>query len=1002
MRTLRPGRSSPCSSTIHPLKLRHSARLFGAKSILASGGNVSTSDEIIEFGPFRLRIGERLLQRDGVAIDIGSRSLDVLVALIERAGEVISQRDLIARAWVGLVVDEANLRVNIANLRKCLGQGVDGARYIVNIPGRGYSFVAPVSRRRLQPTSRLTQAPQSQPDSPANADSMPDLTALQYGLPEKNSRLIGRDDSIAEVVHLLETHRFVSIVGTGGMGKTSVAVCVAHEMLDPFDGAVYFVDISSLTDSSLVPSTIASVLGLKVQLHDPMPSIVAFLSARRALVVLDNCEHLIEKAVDIAERLHKSAPHTHVLTTSRELLRANGEHVYVLPPLESPPPTGDLTATDAMSFPAVQLFLERAAAAGVREPLTNDMAAIAGEICRRMDGIALAIELAASRVRSHGVHGTAELLNSRFNLLWQGRRSALPRHQTLQAMLDWSYNLLSETDRRVLCRLSVFVGSFDLEAVRWVATDDSIDEMGATAAVGSLLDKSLLSSPALHGLSSLRLLETTRAYASKMLAESAEFSAVSRKLAEYLIAQFAREGNGRVGFADRLTVQVGNIRAALAWAFAEAGDSPMGVRLAALAAPIFLKLCLLAECHHWCSLARSRLGAQAGTFTHLALQESLAISAMFTRGNSAEVRESIEDGLQLAQALGDQQRELALLAGLHIYMTRVGDFKGAIEVSRRSIELAHRVESPAGIVMSEWMLGCTFHLNGDQAGAIRHSEEGFKQAAARGVTKFDLFGYGHRTRALIVLARALWLSGAVDRAAQVARQAVEEAAQSEQPVNRCIALLYSSTVFLWRGDVEEAAAHVGQLIQHATRYSLDPYLAVGIALSGEVALLKGDHRAAADQIREALGRLHAEKHHVLTTTVTRTMSETLLRCGETVEAEAMIAAALERAEAQRDPFDMADLLRTRAQVGLVSGRLDASAAEAMLLRSIELAKRQSARSLELRAEMALGELLASMGRASEAQDRLAAAYEGFTEGHETRDLKAARQLIKSWRLETGV
>jgi predicted ATPase/DNA-binding winged helix-turn-helix (wHTH) protein len=950
---------------------------------------VPNSYEIIEFGPFRLRASERLLQRNGVAVELGSRSLDVLIALVERAGEVISQRELLTRAWSGLVVDEANLRVNIASLRKSLAEGVDGARYIVNVPGRGYSFVAPVTRVPLEP-----EAPSGPPSAPR--------AIVEHSLPERPGRLIGRDATIAALSEQLVQHRFVSIVGPGGMGKTAVAIRVAHELLDAFAGAVFFVDLGSLDDASLIVGTMASVLGLKVQSQDAMPSILGFLSGRQALLVLDNCEHLIEKAAELAERLYSSAPHTHVLATSRESLRARGEHVHVLTPLESPSATGDLTASDAMTFPAVQLFMERAAAGGAREPLTNEMAVIAGEICRRMDGIALAIELAASRVRSHGVRGTAELLDSRFNLLWQGRRSALPRHQTLQAMLDWSYNLLSEADQRVLYRLSVFTGPFELRAAQWIAADGAIDAASVAAAVGSLIDKSLLSSSTLNGSSYLRLLDTTRSHASTKLAASGELHPVSRKLTEYLIVQLSRrEDDGKLRHTDRHAVQVGDTRAALAWAFADPGDSALGVRLAALAAPLFLEMSLLEECHHFCDLALARLGGEAGSTAHLVLQEALAISAMFTRGNGDEVRESIEHGLRLAQTLGDQERELGLLAGLHIFMTRVGDFNGAIEVGRRSIELAQGVDSPAGIVMAEWMLGCALHLTGDQAGAQRHSEEGFKRAAARGVTKLDLFGYGHRTRALIVLARTLWLSGAVDRAAQVARQAVEEAEQNEQPVNRCIALLYSATVFLWRGDVGEAEGLVSRLIQHATRYSLGPYRAVGIALSGEVALLEGNYRNAVDRIREALGNLHAERHHVLTTTLSRSMSEALLHCRELVEAEAMISSALERAEAQHEPFDMADLLRTRARVGIASGRLDARAAEAMLLRSIELATRQCALSLELRSAMALGELLVNEGRAEEAHTRLAAVYGRFTEGHATRDLGNARQLLEAWRLVIG-
>ncbi len=955
------------------------------------------SDEIVEFGPFRLYVAGRLLQQNGAAVQLGSRSLDLLIALVERAGEVLSRRELIARAWSGLVVDEANLRVNIASLRKCLGEGEDGARYIVNVPGRGYSFVAPVIRTRIASPSRTLDANRS-PD--AHSGSQPPVPASEHSLPERLGRLIGRDASVGALVELLTTHRFVSIIGPGGMGKTTVAICVAHTMRDAFGGAVHYVDLVSVTDGSLVPATIASVLGLKVQAQDPKPSILAFFGARRALLVLDNCEHLIDETAALAEWLYKSAPQIHLLATSRELLRAEGEHVHVLPPLDVPPVSDGMTASDAMAFPAVQLFMNRVAASGAQETLTDEIAPLAVEICRKMDGIALAIEWAAGRVRSHGVRGTAELLNSRFNLLWRGRRSALPRHQTLQAMLDWSYNLLSESERHVLYRLAVFVGPFQLAAAQWIAADAVLTKAEVVAAIEGLIDKSLLSSSILNGSSYLRLLDTTRAYASAKLAESGELNSVSRKLVEYLIAQLNRSHereNERRG-ADRDVVQVGNMRAALAWAFSEAGEDALGVRLAALVVPHFLGMSLLDECHRWCKAALLRLGPQEGSATHLILQEALAISALFTRDNGDEVRDSIERALRLARTLNDPERELGLLAGLHIFLIEIGDSRGVVEVSWRTIELARRVDSAAGIVMSEWMLGCAYHLAGDQAGALRHTEEGFRQAAARGVTKVDMYGYSHRTRALIVLARALWLSGAVDRAARVAHQALEEPEQNAQPVNVLVAeLLYASTVFLWRGDVEESEALVSRLVENVSRYSFGPWMAFGVALSGEVALLRGEFRTAANRLREALGILHAEGRLLLTTMLSRSMSEGLLECGEILEAEAMITAALERAEARHESFDMPELLRTRAQIGIVSGRLDPRAAETMLRQSIELANSQCALSLELRSAMALGALLASEGRADEAHTIMAGVYGRFTEGYETRDLRTARQLIETWR-----
>ena len=393
------------------------------------------TDEAVEFGPFRLHVAARLLQRNGAAVDLGSRSLDLLIALVERPGEVLSRRELIAHAWPGLVVDEANLRVNIASLRKCLGEGKDGARYIVNLPGRGYSFVAPVTRARIESSCRELEATRF---SEPRCGGEPPVSASGHSLPERFGRLVGRDASVHALVELLAQRRFVSIIGPGGMGKTTVAICVAHAMLDAFDGEVYYVDLVSVTDASLVASTIASVLGLQVQLRDIKPSILAFLDARKTLLILENCEHLIEQAAAVAEWLYQSAPQTYLLATSRELLRAEGEHVHILPPLDVPLLSDAVTASDAMAFPALQLFMDRVAASGVQEKLSDETAVLAVQICRKMDGIALAIEWAAGRVRSHGLRGTAELIDSRLSLLWHGRRSAPPRHQRLQTMLDWS------------------------------------------------------------------------------------------------------------------------------------------------------------------------------------------------------------------------------------------------------------------------------------------------------------------------------------------------------------------------------------------------------------------------------------------------------------------------------------------------------------------------------------------------------------------------------------
>ena len=966
------------------------------KNQLHTSSRLPETSEVVEFGPFRLHVAKRVLQRHGLAVKLGSRSLDLLIALVERAGEIISHRELIARAWSGLVVDEANLRVSIASLRKCLGDGKGGARYIVNLPGRGYTFVAPVSQVRSETPSSQHEITRH-PD--LNFAGQAPVPFSERSLPEPLGRLIGRERSVQEIVELLTNHRFVSIVGPGGMGKTTVAISVAHTMLHAFDGAVYYVDLASVTDPALVPGAIASVLGLQMQVHDPKSSILAFFGARPALIVLDNCEHLIDEIAFLAELLYKRSPQTHILATSRELLRVEGEHVHILPALDAPPVSAGMTASVALAFPAVQLFMDRVAASGVQEALTDELAPLTVEICRKMDGIALAIELAAARVRSHGLQGTGELINSRFNLLWQGRRSAPPRHQTLEAMLDWSYNLLSERERCVLYRLALFVAPFKLEAAQWIAADAGTTAVQVAEATASLIDKSLLSPSILNGASYLRLLDTTRTYASAKLADAGEVNAVSRRLAEYLIAQISSikelENEGRA--TDRDVMQVGDLRTALAWAFSEAGEDELGVRLAALAAPHLLRMSLLEECHRWCESALSRLGPLAGSATHLTLQESQAISALFTRGNGDQVRYSIEQALRLAQDLNDESRELGLLAGLHIFMTHVGHFCEAVQVSGRSLELARRAASPVGVVMSEWMLGCAYHLAGHQAVAVRHIEEGFKLAASHGAVKVDMLGFGHRIRALNVLARALWLSGFPDRAAEIARQAVKEAEQNGQPVNIFVATVFASTVFVWRKDVEEAEVLVRRLIEHFGRYSFGPRAALALALSGEVALLKGEPQLASDRLYEALETLHAERLLMLTTTFRRARAEALLECGNVVEADAMVLAALDQAAARNESFDQPELLRTGAQIGILSGRLDLHSAEAMMRDSIELANSQGALSLELRSAVALGELLSIQDRTEEAYAILAEIYGRFTEGYETHDLRTARNLLCHWR-----
>ena len=455
-------------------------------------------DEGISFGPFRLYPKERAIERDGVPLLLGSRALDILVVLVERAGEVVSQRDLTTRVWRQLVVTPSSLRVHIVGLRRALGDSDKQSRYIANVPGQGYCFVAPIERAERDDATRAL------PSSPV-------ATTRSRALPAALARMVGRDEAVRSIAAALLAHRFLSVVGAGGMGKTTVAVCVAHALSEEFAHEVCFVDFGAITDPAHVATTIASSLGLTTA------NLMESLRDARMLLVLDNCEHVIDTIATLAEQVFSEAPRVHLLATSREALRVEGEHAYLLPPLETPPQnvavTVALTAVQAQAFPAVRLFIERATACINSFELSDEDAPIVADICSRLGGIALAIELAAGRVGTYGVRGTAELLTNRLGLHWHGRRTALPRHQTLHALLDWSYGLLSDSERLVLQRLSVFAGDFTLEDAQGVVADASLHRAQVVVDLGNLVCKSLLSAISDGSTVRYRLLETTRAYA---------------------------------------------------------------------------------------------------------------------------------------------------------------------------------------------------------------------------------------------------------------------------------------------------------------------------------------------------------------------------------------------------------------------------------------------------------------------------------------------------------
>ena len=469
----------------------------------------------LRFGPFELNVAERALRKADQVIPLGGRAHDILMALLENAGEVVTKADLIARAWPEVTVEEGSLRVHLSALRKALGDGQFGNKYIASIQGHGYSFIAPVTHL-------------------SGDRGGSNRSARSSNLPPAPGRLVGRDAVVVEIQATLQTERLMTIVGAGGTGKTTVALSVGHGVLADLSGAAFFVDLSTVRDKEHVFAAIASAIGLDPRSAGRRNALLDFLRPRRALIILDNCEHLIEQTAEVANNILQGAPEVRILVTSRQALKVAGEDVLRLPPLDCPPQRPGLTASEVLDYPAAQLFVERASARGSDFSLGDDEAPMVAEICCKLDGIALAIELAAGRAAVFGVKDTVAKLGSRLDLLKFGRRTANPRHQALRATLDWSYGLLSGIERVVLRRVAIFIGHFSLEAALAVAEQEGICRSEVEDALENLVNKSLIVAWPGRGDMLYRLLNTTRCYALEKLIASGEHNFTAALYASHL------------------------------------------------------------------------------------------------------------------------------------------------------------------------------------------------------------------------------------------------------------------------------------------------------------------------------------------------------------------------------------------------------------------------------------------------------------------------------------
>lgn len=523
------------------------------------------------FHDFEVRPDERRLIVGGKAVQIGARAFDLLVALVERADRVVSKHELLDLVWPKLVVEENNLQVHIHALRKLLGPSA-----ITTVPGRGYRFTA-------EPAGRASQAPPVAPGTSNGGLAWPGDAGTQVdgNLPAHVPGLIGRAEDVAALMSLLESQRLVTITGAGGIGKTRLAQAVAHALRGRHAQGAWMVELAAVTDPELLVPLIAQTLGVPLSGgRPPVDELADALRQQQLLLVLDNCEHLVDAVGALVLRLLGSAPSVRLLGTSQELLRVAEERVYKVAPL-AVPVERDLER--ARQFGAVQLFAERARALERTFELDERNIDAVVDICARLDGLPLAIELAAARVPLLGVYGIHDRLGERFRVLTGGARVSLRRHQTLRAALDWSYQLLSENEQKVFGRLALFSDGFVVEGAQALAADDEVDEWAVLDLLSALVDKSLVLVDS-GARPRYRLLETTRAYAFERLAEAGGMDHWLRRHAEATRALLERAVKQRD--LDWLFAEMNNVRAAFSWATGPGGDDEIAVALATLSSMV--------------------------------------------------------------------------------------------------------------------------------------------------------------------------------------------------------------------------------------------------------------------------------------------------------------------------------------------------------------------------------------------------------------------------------
>jgi non-specific serine/threonine protein kinase len=931
-------------------------------------------------GECEIDLAQRQLRIGGVEVPIGGRAFDIMTALVEAANEVVTRDHLLQRVWSGVTVGDTAIDVHMSAIRKALGPY---RTHLRTIPGRGFCLVGAWT-------------------IPGSGGPTPPSPPLRIGhstnLPAAANNLVGRAASLEYLQEACSAYRIVTLTGPGGIGKTRLAIEVARALLPGFDGGVWLTELASLADPNLAPLAVAEAIGLQARGGPTSAEGVSrAIGNDRLLLVLDNCEHLIDAVARLAETIVRNAPHTVILATSRETLRTNGEYVYRVPPLDVPQHGSDLAA-EILGNSAVQLFLGRAEALNMADLRDGQNLRSIARICRHLDGVPLAIEFAAARAASLGLSKVASGLEDRFALLTTGRRTALPRHQTLGAVLDWSYALLSDTERLLLQRLGIFAGGFVFDAACAVMHDRPPAEVADS--IANLVEKSVVNlEHASHGR--WRLLETVRAYAMDKLNSSGDRQSTARRHAEFFRDFFATfdpnaDLEGGSDELPRYTREVDNLRAALSWAFSASGDATLGAALALAAVNFLLAASLLDECRNWTSKALAGLGGPGHDEEEMVLRSGLGQSLIFTEGMTSATHTNLTRALSIAEAIGNLEHQKRAVHGLWQISLRSVELRTALQLSRRYAEFADSDTDLATTHTANLMVGMSLTYLAEYVEATSLLERAIHAfPAARRHRDMASFGIDAPASAFGHLSTCLLACGLIDAASQAAERSIEEAQQVGQPVALCLAMTRpAGLLFPEIGALDTAERYIAAILEQADQHALHTFHALAVCAKGRVLFMRGEPASGAAALRAGLTQFEATGYRSLQTIFRGYFAEALTAAGNADEGLAEIQAALRFAEQTEYMRFVPELLCIHGSL-IALRQPDDPAADQIFQRAIDLSRQQQALYWELRAALSLAELWQMQGRQTEAYTLLRPIHRRFTEGFAAPVLIRASALLRS-------